>query len=99
MLQNGISIIIIGHNQSHLLPNVLKNVEQYARFAYESIYIDSNSKDDSIDVALKLFDKVIVLKNNPWTTASMGRFVGSKFLKYSYVLFLDSDMEIGRAHV
>ena len=58
---------------------------------YEIIYVDSNSTDESVNIAKKNGAEVIEIDSG-YTTAALGRYLGKKYAKYENLLFLDSDM-------
>lgn len=56
-----ISFAIIGHNEGHLLKDCLESIKD---IAFEIIYVDCQSQDDSIDIAKRYNAKVFSRENN-----------------------------------
>lgn len=89
-----LSVIVIGRNESQQLPQLCKSLEQlrYGPLTTEFIYVDSASDDKSVEIAAGHFDRVVVLGCDERLNASAGRYIGQKFAKGEWVLFLDGDM-------
>lgn len=90
-----ISIVIIGKNEGRNLPRLHASLAPLAaRWACETIFVDSASSDDSVVIGRSLFDTVVELAPSPHLNASAGRHVGVSFASGSWALFLDGDMEL-----
>lgn len=96
---NSISFIVIGRNDEKSLSrcfnaikkciikfNKLKNVQ--------IIYVDSNSSDNSVNIAKEHGVDIVEIIESNFLSASLGRYIGLKHAKYENLIFLDSDMEI-----
>lgn len=93
---HNISVIIIGKNVSKTLFECISSVKIAINFdssinLSEIIYVDSNSSDNSIQIA-QANDAKIINITSTFTTASLGRFLGIRHAKYSKLLFIDGDM-------
>lgn len=91
-----VSVIIIGKNVSKTLYECISSIKTAINFdpsiySSEIIYVDSNSLDDSIEIAQANNIKVINIISS-FTTASLGRFLGIRHAKYNKLLFIDGDM-------
>jgi hypothetical protein len=67
----------------------------YIITTYQIIYVDSNSSDNSVQIA-KDSNVEIIKITDAFTTASLGRYLGLKYSKYNNLLFIDSDMYLDK---
>ncbi|MFA6916309.1 MAG: glycosyltransferase family 2 protein [Parachlamydiales bacterium] len=86
-----LSIVIIGRNEADRLENCFKSVIPLE--AGECIYVDSDSKDNSVEIAKKAGAKVIAVPG-PKFSAAIARNIGWKAAKGEWILFVDGDSEI-----
>lgn len=90
-----ISIVIIGKNEARNLARLHSSLKSItSQWECETIFVDSASHDNSVEVARILFDKTIQLTDSPHLNASAGRYVGVNMATGKWALFLDGDMEI-----
>lgn len=91
-----ISFIVIGKNEGHFLLKCFKSIkvliEKYQSIKFELIYVDSDSVDDSIDIAKDSDALIISLKGE--CNAAIARNIGVKESRGDVLIFLDGDMEI-----
>jgi len=88
-----ISVVVIGRNEGQRLARCLESIRSMPGFSEsgsELIYVDSNSKDGSPELAGTYGARVIVL-DAPRTTAALGRNAGWRAAKGEFILFLDGD--------
>lgn len=90
----GLSIIIIALNEekylSHLFNSLLKQTNNH----FEVILVDSNSKDNTLNIAKaysKKFNKFKIVKLKSAKGPGYARNRGAKKATYNHLLFLDSD--------
>jgi len=92
-----ISFIVIGKNEGWKLKkcfeSIFKTVEYNKLINYEVIYVDSNSSDNSIEIA-KSFKKIKIFKITDVYNAAIGRNIGAKESNGDVLFFIDGDMEI-----
>jgi glycosyltransferase involved in cell wall biosynthesis len=92
-----ISFIVIGRNEGWKLANCLlslKNAITHCNLkSYELIYIDSNSNDTSIEVAIS-HKPIQIYKILIGYNAAVARNLGFKQSKGNILFFIDGDMEI-----
>ncbi len=92
-----ISFIIIGRNEGWKLTNCLKSIRnvitQNNLTNYELLYVDSQSKDDSIE-RVKTFKEVVVYKITGICNAAVARNIGGKESKGEILFFIDGDIEL-----
>ncbi len=92
-----ISFILIGRNEGPKLAASCLSVRNVCQKegieGYEVIFVDSNSTDNSIEVAQTAgFDKIFKIENA--TGAAIARNVGAQNSKGDILFFLDGDMEL-----
>ena len=90
-----VSVIIIGKDEEKNLFRTFQSVQtmNYPDSCYETIYVDTGSKDGSIDIA-KQFTNRIYFEKNPWSTPGLARNRGIMEANYDIVHLLDGDIEI-----
>jgi len=89
--QASISVVVIGRNEGQRLARCLDSVRRVRGLANaELIYVDSNSKDGSPELAATFGARVILL-NAQRTTAALGRNAGWRAANGEFILFLDGD--------
>lgn len=92
-----ISFIIIGRNEGWKLTKCFQSVFDTIKFTklndYEVIYIDSNSTDNSIEIA-KSFKEIKIFKIMGFCNAAIARNIGAKESNGDVLFFIDGDMEI-----
>lgn len=88
-----ISVVVIGRNEGQRLARCLESIRRTPGLdtsATDLIYVDSNSKDGSPELAAAYGARVIVLSAKR-TTAALGRNAGWRAAKGEFILFLDGD--------
>ena len=92
-----ISFVIIGRNEGWKLTKCLQSVYTTIKHnelkAYEVIYVDSKSSDDSIKRA-RQFENIKIISLTGVCNAAIGRNIGSKESIGDVLFFIDGDMEI-----
>ena len=91
-IPQSLAVVVIGRNEGARLTRCLASVAAMNNpFAnLETIYVDSNSSDDSVQRAQDAGVRVIVLPPGR-TTAARGRNTGWREAQSAFVLFLDGD--------
>lgn len=92
-----ITFIVVGKDESKTLnltfDSILKYIEINTINEFEIIYVDSNSKDNSIEIARKYkFVKIFLITSKP--NSAIARNIGAENAKGEILYFLDADMEI-----
>ncbi|OGE18069.1 hypothetical protein A3F00_02030 [Candidatus Daviesbacteria bacterium RIFCSPHIGHO2_12_FULL_37_11] len=87
-----ISVIITTKNSSVTLSTLLKSIQKQSYKKIEIIVVDNNSSDKTVEIAKKFTKKVF----NKGPERSAQRNLGALKSKGKYLLFLDSDMELGK---
>lgn len=91
-----ISFIIIGKNIETTAERCFKSVNNFIEKnqikAFEIIYVDSDSKDKTIEIAKKFSLAIYQIKGE--ANAAIGRNVGVEKSKGDTLFFIDGDMEI-----
>lgn len=92
-----ISFIVIGKNESDYLKlcfnSIIKTIETNGIKDFEIIFVDSNSQDNSVDIALS-YPNVRIFNLTKNEKASSGRNIGAKMSRGDILFFIDGDMEI-----
>ena len=86
-----VTFVIIGKNEELNLNRCFKSVKVETN---NIIYVDSNSTDNSINVAKKNDIIKIIKFNSNYYTASLARHIGAKHVKSKLIHFLDGDMTL-----
>ncbi len=89
-----VSVVVIGRNEGDRLRRCLEAVAAAAwgELAYELVYVDSGSADDSVKVARAFGAATHVLGADP--CAAMARNLGWQNASGEFILFLDGDTEL-----
>ena len=92
----GVSVVIIGRNEARNLSRCIESVFSALldQDNYEIIYVDSNSEDESVSIALSHGVKVVRILNADPFCAALGRHIGASLCQNEYIMFLDGDMEL-----
>jgi glycosyltransferase involved in cell wall biosynthesis len=89
-----LSVVIIGRNEGERLTRCIQSVKHMnSPFAFsqvEIIYVDSDSNDNSCEIAHTLGAKVLSVKPER-PAAAIGRNAGWRAARFPFVLFLDGD--------
>lgn len=97
-----ISFIVIGRNEGVNLEKCLKSIHNAIKLNklknYEIIYVDSNSTDESLNIAKKNDVDKIYLLTEEWN-AAIGRNIGALNAEGDIFCFLDGDMELQSSFV
>ena len=91
-----IGIVIIGRNEGERLIRCLHSIQEYIQY---SVYVDSASSDNSVDVAKKLSAHTLALDMSMPFTAARARNAGfaellNLYPETEFVQFIDGDSEI-----
>lgn len=93
---NKISVIIPMYNSKNYIEECLDSVLSQKFDSLEIIIVDDYSKDDSVEIASKVFDKYKfenfkIIKNEENLGVSSSRNIGLENSDSKYIMFLDSD--------
>ena len=92
-----LSVCVIGRNEAlnlSLLMESLCELRKHFQDRLETIYVDSASTDNTVEVARPFFDKIYVIEDSENICAAAGRYIGTLKAAGDYVLYLDGDMEL-----
>jgi len=90
MIDGLVSVVIPTYNRSALLHDSIKTVLDQTYNNIQIIVVDDGSTDDTSDVAYKLRDKIVYLKQAN-SGPGAARNAGIRKAKGEYVAFIDSD--------
>jgi glycosyltransferase involved in cell wall biosynthesis len=95
-----ISFVVIGYNEGLTLQGCLESIRSadLKNIAYEVIYIDGGSRDESIKIA-ETCGVDQLHGGDRHRKAAENRNLGAKFAKGNFIQFLDGDMKINREWV
>ncbi len=86
-----VSVVIPTHESADILQRCLQSLQKQSYPIHEIIVVDGHSRDDTRETARKLGSKVILTSG----TQAAARNAGLTDSKGDYVLFLDSDQQLG----
>lgn len=89
--KSDVTFVIIGKNEALNLERCFRSVLNVTN---KIIYVDSNSDDNSIEIAKKYKIQNILRFKSNYYTASLARFIGAKYVKSKLIHFLDGDMKL-----
>ena len=91
-----ITIVLIGLNVEHFLPDCLRSIRSvnWPQERLEKIYVDSGSKDKSIDIVSAESGWQVLHLNDSHPSVAKGRNMGILHAKSPLVQLLDADMLI-----
>ena len=92
-----VSFIVIGRNEENTIRrcflSILETIKTMKLGRFETIYVDSDSDDDSIKIT-KEFKEIKIFKITGKYNAAIARNIGAKESKGDILFFIDGDMEI-----
>jgi glycosyltransferase involved in cell wall biosynthesis len=94
-----ISFIVIGKNEGLVLEkcfnSIVDSISKNHIHGAEIIFVDSNSEDDSVSIALNIdFERVSVFEITGDCNAAIARNIGANNAKNNILFFIDGDMEV-----
>lgn len=100
MDQPCVSIVVIGLNEEKNLNDTFNAVLSmaYPRDKIELIYVDTGSKDKSVEIASKYTEMVFVEKNR-WPTSGLARNRGLLEASNEIIHFIDGDISISKDYL
>ena len=90
MIQD-LTFVVIGKNEALNLPRCFNSI---LKITDNIIFVDSDSADNSLDIATQFKIKTILKVESNYGTPALSRSVGAKKVKTKYIHFVDGDMEI-----
>ncbi len=91
-----ISVIVITLNEAERIGNILGDLTKQTYRQFEVIVVDSNSDDDTCQLAQHFSDKLpaLTVYNMGKRGVSLGRNTGATLANYERLLFLDADVRL-----
>lgn len=91
-----LSIIIITLNESERIGNLLGDLAKQTNQQFEVVVVDSNSDDDTRDIAQNFADRLphLTVHNMNARGVSLGRNTGAELATHERLLFLDADVRL-----
>lgn len=95
-----VSIVLIGHNEGKTLSKSFEAIQhlEYPKDKLQIIFVDSNSTDNSIDIAQEYADKIISIKSF-WPTAGEAFNVGIQRADYDFVHITAGDIFLNKDYL
>lgn len=88
-----VTFVIIGRNESLHLARTFRSVLDITE---KIVYVDSNSTDNSIEIAKSFGIQKIIKVSSTYGTAALSRSIGASEVTTKYIQFLDGDETIER---
>lgn len=94
-----ISIVIITLNEEKNIGRLLEDITQQTNQHFEVVLVDSNSEDNTIEIAKSYQERLPKLTIHKMTKrgASLGRNQGALIAKHQRLLFLDADVRLSKS--
>jgi len=94
-MKNRVTVVVIGRNEGERLRQCLRSVAAASPVegGTELVYVDSGSRDESVQVAKEMGWRVISL-TSPRITAALARNAGWTSSDSEWILFLDGDTSL-----
>lgn len=92
--ENLVSIIIVNYNGKQHLENCLSSIRQINYKKYETILVDNNSSDGSVEMVNKKFPWVKIIQLDHNFGFSEANNIGAKKSKGEFLLFLNNDTKV-----
>lgn len=91
-----ISIIVITLNEAERIGNILGDLANQTYRAFEVIVVDSNSEDNTCQIAQSFAKKLpdLTVHKMSHRGVSLGRNTGASLAKHERLLFLDADVRL-----
>ncbi len=93
-----LSVVIVTYNEEDRIQSCIESVFSACANipSFEIILIDSNSSDQTVDIALEYPITVAKIPDETLTTPSAGRYIGTKLANAPAILFVDGDMVLSK---
>lgn len=89
-----ISIIIPTLNEERVLERTLKTIQALTTIPYELIISDGRSTDQTLTIAKRYTDKIMIHQGSDRQTIANARNMGARLATGKYLLFIDADVTI-----
>lgn len=90
-------VVVIGLNEEENLLKCIDSLKLSENHINRKIFIDSNSTDNSLNVACHYFDSIYRIYNTNNISASLARAIGAEKSQGSdWIIFLDADMTLNK---
>lgn len=89
----GVSIVVIGHNEGEHLKKVFLAIQgmDYPQDKIQTIFVDSNSIDDSVEIAKEYADNIVSIKSR-WPTAGEAFNAGIQRAEHQFIHITAGDI-------
>src|SRR3989344_5737298 len=89
-----VGVTIVTYNSQNYISKCLKSIESNKYQAFETVIVDNNSKDKTVSIAEKHFNKIKIIKNKKNLGFGAANNIGIKYLigkKCDYILLINPD--------
>ena len=95
-----VSIVVIGKNEANNLDATFQAINNinFPKNNFEVIYVDTNSTDNSVEIA-KIYTNKVFTEKREWSTPGLARNKGIIEAKFEIVHFLDGDITIDKEYI
>lgn len=91
-----ISVIILNFNGKEYLKECLDSLAKQSYKDFEVIFVDNNSKDDSVEYVKSNYPKVKIIKNNKNYGFAEGNNIGIRKAKGEFIFILNNDTKVDK---
>lgn len=88
-----VSVIIVNWNGERWLPKCLDALRAQTFRDFETILVDNNSTDGSIELVTRCYPEVTLVRNSSNDGFAKGNNIGYKYARGRYILLLNNDTE------
>lgn len=86
------SVVVIARNEEAVIANCLDSVVRaFNQRSYELIFVDSASTDRTVEIARRFDARIVTIPPTGPLRPSVGRYIGYRYAKGKWILFLDGD--------
>ena len=86
------SVVVIARNEEAVIANCLDSVVRaFQQRSYELIFVDSASTDRTVEIVRRFDARIITIPAVGPLRPSVGRYIGYRYVKGKWILFLDGD--------
>lgn len=91
-----LSVVVVTYNEADRVAACLESILECCRDrpATEVILVDSNSTDETVEIACEYPVTVLQIPDDELTTPGAGRYVGTEAASGDQILFVDGDIEL-----
>lgn len=91
-----LSIVVVSYNEADNIADCIETLRSAPAVGdgCELILVDSNSEDETIEIASEYPISIYRITNDEYTSPAAGRYVGTRVSTNPFVLFVDGDLDV-----